>query len=493
MADRNGYIGRAPADSSIIIARQEYTPSGVTTDFTFNSSYIVGYIDAYLNGARLIEASDYTATDGSTVSLTTAAGDGDVIELVAYKAFNVGNVTDATGNFSVGNNLTVTGTAAVTGNATFSGTISGDGSSLTGITTGVSINAAGGALQRVMLGNVTAGVANTLANTGSLYWNDNTSTLYATNVNISGTTTTEDTQNVDSTGIVTAGLGFRATLGGLVVTAGVSTFTPYPAIDANEEVQVGASIQLGKAGIVTALGLDISTGGVDVDGQTDLDELQVAGVSTFSAKAVFNTAYPSVDADNEVQVGTAIQLGKAGVITATSFSGSGANLTDVVSGISLQQAGSWITGSTGNPGGATPGTAATTFNFASGATLTEVSSGITTITIAAGGVSTEAHVVTTEGVVNLNLGSAQDHKLTASGIVTVTCNGGTEGDSHTLRVINSGVSTVGFSTYFLWPSGSSPSLPTTDGALSLISFTIQTPGAVGLGTQLLAGASVDFS
>ena len=498
MADRNGYIGRAPADSSIIIARQEYTPSGVTTDFTFNSSYIVGYIDAYLNGARLIEASDYTATDGSTVSLTTAAEDGDVLELVAYKAFNATNVTDASGNFTVGTDLTVGGSVGISSNVDVTGIVtagefSGDGSSLSGISTGVSINAAGGALQRVILANTTSGVANTMANTGSLYWNDNTSTLYATNVNISGTTTTEDTQNVDSTGIVTAGLGFRATLGGLVVTAGVSTFTPYPAIDANEEVQVGASIQLGKAGIVTALGLDISTGGVDVDGQTDLDELQVAGVSTFSAKAVFNTAYPSVDADNEVQVGTAIQLGKAGVITATSFSGSGANLTDVVSGISLQQAGSWITGSTGNPGGATPGTAATTFNFASGATLTEVSSGITTITIAAGGVSTEAHVVTTEGVVNLNLGSAQDHKLTASGIVTVTCNGGTEGESHTLRITNSGVSTVGFSTYFLWPSGGAPSIPSTDGTLSLISFTIQTPGAVGLGTQLLAGASVDFS
>ena len=336
----------------------------------------------------------------------------------------------------------------------------GDGSNLTGIETGLSVNAAGGALQRVLVCNVTAGVANTAATTGSLYWNDNTSTLYATNVNVSGTMTTEDTQNVDSVGLVTAGLGFRATKGGAVITAG----------------------------IVTAPGLDISTDGVDIDGQTDLDELQVAGVSTFSAKAVFNTAYPSIDADNEIQVGTAIQLGKAGVITATSFSGSGANLTDVVSGISLKADGSWVSS----------GTAATTFNF-SGATVSNVDSGnggypgIATITISSGGITTAAHVVTTEGVVNLNLGSAQDHKLTASGIVTVTCNGGTEGDSHTLRVINSGVSTVGFSTYFLWPSGSSPSLPTTDGALSLISFTIQTPGAVGLGTQLLAGASVDFS
>ncbi len=293
-----GYIGRAPGDSSVIIARQDYTASGVTTDFTFNSGYTVGYLDVYLNGTRLLDATDYTATDGSIVSLTEAAQDQDVLELVAYKAFNVGNVTNAIGNFTVGGNLTV------------DGTMNGNGSTLTGIDTGVSINAAGGALQRVMLGNVTSGVAHTMASTGSLYWNNTTSTLYASNVNVSGTMTQEDVQNVDSTGIVTAGRGFRATLGGVVVTAGVSTFTPYPAIDANEEVQVGASIQLGKAGIVTALGLDISTSGVDIDGQTDLDELQVAGVATFSAAVDVGTGGLDVDGQTDLD-----ELVVAGVAT----------------------------------------------------------------------------------------------------------------------------------------------------------------------------------
>jgi len=92
---------------------------------------------------------------------------------------------------------------------------------------------------------------------------------------------------------------------------------------------LGSLVNVNATGVSSFVQLDVSTGGLDVDGQTDLDELQVAGVSTFSAKAVFNTAYPSIDADNEIQVGTAIQLGKAGVITATSFSGSGANLTGI--------------------------------------------------------------------------------------------------------------------------------------------------------------------
>ena len=119
MADRSGYIGRAPSDSSVTIARQHYNPTGVQTDFTFNSGYTVGLIDAYLNGVKLIEGNDYTASDGSTVGLTTAAISGDTLELVAYKAFNLGFVNSSVADFNVGANLTVAG------NATFNGTVTG--------------------------------------------------------------------------------------------------------------------------------------------------------------------------------------------------------------------------------------------------------------------------------------------------------------------------------------------------------------------------------
>ena len=47
---------------------------------------------------------------------------------------------------------------------------------------------------------------------------------FSGNVTVGGTITYEDVTNVDSVGIVTAGLGLRATAGGLQVTAGVSTF-----------------------------------------------------------------------------------------------------------------------------------------------------------------------------------------------------------------------------------------------------------------------------
>ena len=39
MADRSGYIGRAPGDSTVIIARQSYEPTAITTNFTLNAGY----------------------------------------------------------------------------------------------------------------------------------------------------------------------------------------------------------------------------------------------------------------------------------------------------------------------------------------------------------------------------------------------------------------------------------------------------------------------
>ena len=171
----------------------------------------------------------------------------------------------------------------------------------------------------------------------------------------------------------------------------------------------------------------------------------------------------------------------SGVITATSFSGSGANLTGVISGIDVKSGGSFL------------GAGVTDINWASGATVT-VSGAGATVTIAAG-IDTEAVTSTTASPASINLASYQDHKVTATGITTITCQGtASEGNTHTVRIVNSGIATVGFSTYFLWPQGAAPSLTTTDGAISLISFTVhRSSGGTGIATQLLSGASINNS
>jgi len=105
------------------------------------------------------------------------------------------------------------------------------------------------------------------------------------------------------------------------------------------------------------------------------------------------------------------------------------------------------------------------------------------------GIQTEA--ITPSGITTHLLLSKDDHKVLATGNVTIDVTGGTEGDSHTVRIENVGVATVGFSTAFKFPSGGTPILPNASGALSIISFTIHKTGAAG--TTLLAGASVNFS
>ena len=108
------------------------------------------------------------------------------------------------------------------------------------------------------------------------------------------------------------------------------------------------------------------------------------------------------------------------------------------------------------------------------------------------GITTEALVKTNGQTATLDL-TKDDHKVTATGTVTIDVSGGSEATSHTLRIVNSGTATVGFSTYFLFPSGGTPTLPTTSGSISLISFTVHRAGSVGVSTQLLSGSSVNFS
>jgi len=254
MANNHGYIGRAPGDSSVTVARQNFQPGAAQTDFTFASGYTVGYLDAYLNGVKLIEGQDYEANDGSVVGLNTHAIDGDILELVAYKAFNIGDVNNATGNFSVGNNLTVVGISSLT-DVVSSGIVTadyfyGDGSNLTNVVAaggtasvpGIStqlhsvfgtLNVSGIATfastsnfaDAVTVSDTTSA---TSSSTGALIINGGVgiakSLFVGEGISVGGTITYDDVTNIDSVGFVTAGLGLRATAGGIIVTAGVGTF-----------------------------------------------------------------------------------------------------------------------------------------------------------------------------------------------------------------------------------------------------------------------------
>ena len=95
---------------------------------------------------------------------------------------------------------------------------------------------------------------------------------------------------------------------------------------------------LNIAGVSTfASPLDIN-GDIDVDGHTNLDNLSVAGVATFSSvvnatsftgNLTGNVSGTTAVIDDFLNIGSNIQLGNAGVITATSYRGDGSQLTGV--------------------------------------------------------------------------------------------------------------------------------------------------------------------
>ena len=280
MADRNGYIGRAPSDSSVTVARQTFSPTGVTTDFTFASGYVAGYFDIFINGVKMIEGSDYTSTDGSTFSiLNGGAENGDVIEAVAYKAFNAATIDTAPGNLSVGGNLTVTGSAS--------------------------------------FGSVAAGTSVSFATTA--YALEGTPDITVRNVTgvaatFTGVVTLEDVTNIDSVGIVTARSGLNVIGGGATITGittslsgvnivgggltvtGVSTFF--------DTVRVGSAITLGaSSGIITATKFVGS--GEGLTGVASTDNIITSTASTFA------------------------NINSTGIVTAVSFSGDGSGLSGV--------------------------------------------------------------------------------------------------------------------------------------------------------------------
>ena len=239
-----------------------------------------------------------------------------------------------------------------------------------------------------------------------------------------------------------AGNGAPTATNGFIV-SGVCTATSFSGNGAGlvgvaSTDNINSSTNAVLSGIVTAGTLSVTgnatvTGNLGVGGVLTYEDVtNVDSVGLITARAGINLI------GNDLNVGSNIKIGNAsGIVTATSYRGDGSQLT----GISV---------------------------------------GITTESITPSGITT-----------HLLLSSADDHKVLATGNVTIDVTGGTEAASHQVRIENVGVATVGFSTAFQFPSGGTPSLPTTSGSISLISFTIHKVGASG--TTLLAGASVNFS
>ena len=87
------------------------TATSGQTQFTVTGGYRINEIAVYRNGTRLVDGKDYTATDGSLVTLLSGATVGDSIEFQIFDSFNVANtIKPNESDQTINGNLTVTGT-----------------------------------------------------------------------------------------------------------------------------------------------------------------------------------------------------------------------------------------------------------------------------------------------------------------------------------------------------------------------------------------------
>lgn len=79
-SDGSGQLSFKSIAGIISTFSQSETVSSSKTEFTVTSGYLVGNLDVYYNGLKLLEGDDYTATDGEIFTLTEAAAAGDIVE-----------------------------------------------------------------------------------------------------------------------------------------------------------------------------------------------------------------------------------------------------------------------------------------------------------------------------------------------------------------------------------------------------------------------------
>lgn len=94
-----------------VYTRTLYTATSGQT--AFNVTYDIGYVDVFLNGIKILLGTEFTATNGTSITLATGATTGDLIEILAHSTYNtIVQLKNADGGFA---NSTYTSVQSVNG------------------------------------------------------------------------------------------------------------------------------------------------------------------------------------------------------------------------------------------------------------------------------------------------------------------------------------------------------------------------------------------
>ena len=360
---------------------QSYTATAGQTQFSFN--YNVNYLDVFVNGVKLT-GSEFTATDGLTVTISEAPQAGEIVEFISYSVTGSGSGTvsssndlsDVTltgpqnndilvydgsafrnqqslnlsgdieaGSLTLSGNLTVNGTQTVLNTATLDvedlnvTVAKGAADAAAADGAGLTVDGASATFQYASTGdkwvaNKSIEASSFTGNlTGNVTGTASTATALETARNIGGVSF-DGTADINLPGVNAAGnqdtSGNAATATRLETarTIGGVSFNGTSGINLPGVNQAGNQDTSGNAATATALQTARSIGGVSFNGTADIN---LPGVNAAGNQDTSGTAALAQGLTGTPDI-------SVGAITATSFSGDGSGLTGVASTDNIQTA-----------------------------------------------------------------------------------------------------------------------------------------------------------
>ena len=85
------------------------TATADQTLFTVTGGYRINQLAVFRNGVRLASGADFTANDGASVTLLTAANEGDTLEFQVFDSFNIAAAINSSGDQTLDGSLSATG------------------------------------------------------------------------------------------------------------------------------------------------------------------------------------------------------------------------------------------------------------------------------------------------------------------------------------------------------------------------------------------------
>ena len=88
------------AGSSVNGTLNRFNTVATSGQTTFTTNYDIGFVDVYLNGVKLVPDTDFTASNGTSIVLTTGATLNDNVEIIAFGSFQVADQLQISNNLS---------------------------------------------------------------------------------------------------------------------------------------------------------------------------------------------------------------------------------------------------------------------------------------------------------------------------------------------------------------------------------------------------------